>query len=75
MSMTMKQHWFALLACALSISLPTKAAEPAHSPFVVRGTLPWHNFLSGPTAWDEEDYERYLDRMQALSLNYITFHC
>ncbi|RME92933.1 MAG: hypothetical protein D6766_09155, partial [Verrucomicrobia bacterium] len=45
------------------------------SPFRIRGTLPWHNFLSGPTAWDAADYERYLDRLQELGLNYITFHC
>ena len=43
--------------------------------FQIRGTLPWHNFLSGPTAWDEEDYEQYLDRLQSLGLNYVAFHC
>jgi hypothetical protein len=43
--------------------------------FAIRGTLPWHNFLSGPTAWDEPDYEQYLDRMQSLGLNYVAFHC
>ncbi len=39
----------------------TAAADPAatpgvNSPFAIRGTLPWHNFLSGPTAWNEADY-------------------
>ncbi len=43
--------------------------------FAIRGTLPWHNFLCGPTAWDEPDYEQYLDRMQSLGLNYVAFHC
>lgn len=50
------------------------ADRPA-SGFAVRGTLPWHNFLSGPTAWDEPQYEQYLDRMAQLGLNYIAFHC
>ena len=43
--------------------------------FAIRGTLPWHNFLSGPTAWNEEDYERYLDRLAELGLNFVGFHC
>jgi hypothetical protein len=65
------------LAIGLALLLPWPAcAAPSNaSPFAMRGTLPWHNFLSGPTTWDEEDYVRYLDRMQALGLNYLTFHC
>ncbi|MBI5386591.1 MAG: hypothetical protein HZA90_18120 [Verrucomicrobia bacterium] len=51
------------------------AADPASSPFHIRGTLPWHNFLSGPTAWDEEDYAKYLDHLKRLGLNYVVFHC
>jgi hypothetical protein len=43
--------------------------------FQIRGTLPWHNFLSGPTAWNRDDYERYLDRMRELRLNFVGFHC
>jgi len=66
------------LACALPIVLLiglhfTPTVPAASMP--VRGTLPWHNFLSGPTAWDEKDYRGYLDRMQALGLNYVAFHC
>lgn len=45
------------------------------SPFVIRGTLPWHNFLSGPTAWNEEDYRAYLNDMAARGLNLVAFHC
>lgn len=41
----------------------------------VRGTLPWHNFLSGPSAWNEEDYRSYLDGLAARKLNFIGFHC
>jgi hypothetical protein len=52
-----------------------RGADTAPSPFAIRGTLPWHNFLSGPTAWDEEDYARYLDRLKELGLNYVVFHC
>ena len=44
-------------------------------PMRIRGTLPWHNFLSGPTAWDDNDYEKYFDQMKDLGLNYVTFHC
>ncbi|MCU0918497.1 MAG: hypothetical protein MUC88_28650, partial [Planctomycetes bacterium] len=47
----------------------------SESGFQIRGTLPWHNFLSGPTAWNKDDYERYLDRMRDLKLNFIGFHC
>ncbi|HPG38186.1 MAG TPA: hypothetical protein PLP19_05710 [bacterium] len=47
----------------------------ASSPFKIKGTLPWHNFLSGPTAWNEGDYQAYLDDMQALGMNFIGFHC
>lgn len=66
------------LPILLSVLILLAARIPAadtNSPFRIRGTLPWHNFLSGPTAWNEEDYVRYLDRMQALGLNYLTFHC
>lgn len=50
-------------------------AQASPAPLAIRGTLPWHNFLSGPTAWDEQDYEVYLDRLQALGLNFVGFHC
>ncbi len=45
------------------------------SPFSIRGTLPWHNFLSGPTAWNFDDYKEYLDWMAALNMNFVGFHC
>lgn len=56
-----------------SLTLPSPRA--AEATFAIRGTLPWHNFLSGPSAWNEEDYARYLDRLQRLGLNYVAFHC
>ncbi len=43
--------------------------------FGIRGVLPWHNFLSGPSAWNEKDYEQYLDECRRLDLNFIAFHC
>src|SRR5690606_31915323 len=43
-------------------------------PFEIRGVLPWHNFLSGPSAWNEKDYEKYLDECQEKGINFIAFH-
>lgn len=42
--------------------------------FAIRGTLPWHNFLCGPSAWNEGDYRKYLDGLQAQGLNLVVFH-
>ena len=42
--------------------------------FKIRGVLPWHNFLSGPTAWNEIDYEKYLDYCKQKGINLINFH-
>lgn len=44
------------------------------SSFSIRGILPWHNFLSGPTAWNIEDYETHLDWWQELGINLVVFH-
>ena len=44
------------------------------SNFEIRGVLPWHNFLCGPSAWNEQDYEMYLDNCQAQGINFIGFH-
>jgi len=59
--------------CVLGLSAHVRASEK--SAFTIRGTLPWHNFLSGPTAWNEQDYEQYLDRLKELGLNFVGFHC
>lgn len=42
--------------------------------FNIRGLLPWHNFLSGPTSWNLDDYEKYLDRCKEENINFIGFH-
>ena len=50
------------------------AAAPDRG-FEVRGALPWHNFLSGPTAWNESDWRNYLDWMKRSGLNLLALHC
>lgn len=42
--------------------------------FNIRGVLPWHNFLSGPTSWNLNDYEKYLDKCKEENINFIGFH-
>ncbi|MBE7500867.1 MAG: hypothetical protein HS113_11275 [Verrucomicrobiales bacterium] len=65
---------FALLlpGCGLRAMASADDAPPA---FAIRGTLPWHNFLSGPTAWNASDYRVYLDDLAARGLNFVGFHC
>ena len=46
----------------------------SQSAFNIRGVLPWHNFLSGPTSWNLDDYEKYLDRCKEENINFIGFH-
>jgi hypothetical protein len=63
---------------AVTVRLPaadTLAPADVSSPFSIRGTLPWHNFLSGPTAWNEPEYRAYLDELQQHGLNFVGFHC
>lgn len=61
-----------LIFLVLSISVLSIAADKS---FPIRGVLPWHNFLCGPSTWNEADYRAYLDRLQQLDINYIAFHC
>lgn len=42
--------------------------------FSIRGVLPWHNFLSGPSAWNAEHYRQYLDTCAKAGINFIGFH-
>jgi hypothetical protein len=64
------------LAVVLGVLLQAAAGAAETSPaFAIRGTLPWHNFLSGPTAWNEGDYRAYLDNLAAHGLNFVGFHC
>lgn len=50
-----------------------KKAETKSS-FKIKGMLPWHNFLCGPSAWDTDDYEKYLDVCKEEGINFIGFH-
>ncbi len=60
----------------LFLLLLLPAVGQAQSPdYQIRGMLPWHNFLSGPTAWNEDDWEHYLDWMHARDLNLLVLHC
>ncbi len=63
------------ILCVLAVGGTAHGLEVDKAIFPVRGTLPWHNFLSGPTAWNEEDYRQYLDRLKDLDLNLVVFHC
>ena len=62
-----------MLAVLLGLGTHIHAQSTPRS-FSIRGVLPWHNFLSGPTAWNVEDYEAYLDECQAQGINLIAFH-
>ncbi len=75
MSMRIVRVGLVSLAAVFFTSVPTRSAETGQQAFAIRGTLPWHNFLSGPSAWNEKDYERYLDRLRDLGLNFVGFHC
>jgi hypothetical protein len=48
--------------------------DGAPVPFHIRGVLPWHNFLSGPSAWNLDDYRKYLDDCRRMEINFIGFH-
>ena len=62
------KHLFIAACCCLA------SAGFAAEPFEIRGVLPWHNFLCGPTAWNKADYEVYLDNCEAEGINFIGFH-
>jgi hypothetical protein len=64
-----------ILNLAVLLLAPLSALQAAEPAFKIRGTLPWHNFLSGPSAWNESDYRRYLDDLAARGLNFVGFHC
>ena len=61
---------FFLILYILCISFVANAQDS----FSIRGVLPWHNFLSGPSAWNLDDYRNYLDECQAHGINFIGFH-
>ncbi|MFH1195763.1 MAG: hypothetical protein V1720_08610 [bacterium] len=58
-----------LLTCNTS-----QSQTKTESGFEIRGMLPWHNFLSGPSAWNLEDYKKYLNELQKEGINFLGFH-
>lgn len=64
---------FLLFCCAVTL-LSAQHTDSNSSSFEIRGVLPWHNFLSGPTAWNAEDYKDYLDWCHELGVNLVIFH-
>lgn len=42
--------------------------------FAVRGTLPWYNFLNGPTAWNPNDHRRFYDQLAKQGANFVGYH-
>jgi len=42
--------------------------------FAVRGTLPWYNFLNGPTTWNPGDHRRFYDQLAKQGANFVGFH-
>lgn len=65
------KHLFIISILLLNIFA---AISQTNQAFNIRGVLPWHNFLSGPSAWDEKDYEEYLDTCEKQGINFIGFH-
>ena len=41
----------------------------------VRGLLPWHDFLNGPSAYSLEDFQRYVNQLVKLRMNTLVLHC
>jgi hypothetical protein len=66
-----KFRFLLLLAVIMPIQI---YSQKDTSFFKIRGTLPWHNFLSGPTSWNLIDYISYLDELQKENINFIGFH-
>ncbi len=69
----MKSESIVCCVIGLFLSWVTLSAQKSES-FEIRGVLPWHNFLSGPSAWNEKDYEKYLNECQRQGINFIGFH-
>jgi len=48
--------------------------ETVRPEMALRGTLPWFNFMMGPTGWALSDYKAYIGQLAKLRYNYINFH-
>lgn len=67
---TMNARLLLFTICSLLIQMNAESEES----FKIRGVLPWHNFMCGPSAWNEKDYAVYLDQCQKEGINFIGFH-
>ena len=43
--------------------------------FPDRAVFPWHNFLSGSSAWDLPDWQRWLTQIGRMRYNTVMVHC
>ncbi len=58
---------------AIAVLLPV-VGQKEEKPFEIKGVLPWHNFLSGPSSWNIDDYRKYLDDCRNNGINFLAFH-
>ena len=59
-----------------SATIPVRIFDIAEQPAVaVRGLLPWHDFLNGPSAYSLEDFQRYVIQLVKLRMNTLVLHC
>jgi hypothetical protein len=56
----MKRYLFLIFIC-----VTTRITAQS---FETKGVLSWHNFLSGPTAWNEDDYRGWLRSVYEFTL-------
>jgi hypothetical protein len=63
-------------ASSAPASFPVRIFDIAEEPAVaVRGLLPWHDFLNGPSAYSLDDFLRYVDQLVKLRMNTLVLHC
>ncbi len=54
---------------------PFRTAERQERPaFAVRGSLPWYNFLDGPSAWNLQDYLTFFEQLSKQKANFVGLH-
>jgi len=65
----------AVAAALLAFAWRAEAAGPADRPLVAeRIVFDWHNFLSGCSTWNLEDWQRWTAQSQAMGYNAIMVH-
>jgi hypothetical protein len=51
-----------------------KLCEAVAPKIPLRGSLPWFNFMMGPTGWNVDDFKSYVDQLAKLRYNFLNFH-